>query len=106
MRRFLMIVCAAAVVLASSVAFAAGDDGADEGTAAQFRPRPVNNGQPRFAVGLKVGTLGIGIQAGTALGSRVNVRGGVNFFNYNDSLTEDGVIYNGTLQLRSVEAKL
>jgi hypothetical protein len=89
------------VVLASSVAFA--EDG-DEGTAAQFRPRPVSNGDPRFAVGVKVGTLGIGVQVGTALGSRINLRGGANFFNYKDSLTEDGVIYNGSLQWRSVEA--
>ena len=107
MRRFLTILCAASVVFASSVAFAAEENGGDEGTAAaQFRPRPISNGEPRFAVGVKVGTLGIGVQAGTALGSRINVRGGANFFSYKDSITEDGVIYNGTLQLRSVEAKL
>ena len=72
----------------------------------QFRPRPVPNTLPRLGVGVKVGTLGIGFQVGTALTDRVNVRGGANFFNYNDSLTEHGVVYNGTLQLRSVEAKL
>src|SRR4051812_10242158 len=106
MRRFLTIVCAA-IVLSSPVVFAAGGDAGDEGTAAaQFRPRPVSNDTPRLAVGVKVGTLGVGFQVGTALGSRINVRGGANFFNYKDSLTEDGVIYNGTLQLRSVEAKL
>jgi hypothetical protein len=94
-------------MLASSVAFAAEGEGGDEGTAAaQFRPRPVSNGDPHFAVGLKVGLLGIGVQVGTALGSRINLRGGANFFNYKDSLTEDGVVYNGALQLRSVEAKL
>ncbi|HXD75212.1 MAG TPA: hypothetical protein VN628_15795 [Vicinamibacterales bacterium] len=103
MRRFSAILCAAALVLASSVAFA--DDG-DEGTAGQFRPRPVSNGEPHFAVGIKAGSLGIGVQVGTALASRVNLRGGANFFNYNDSLNKDGALYKGTLQLRSVEAKL
>jgi hypothetical protein len=103
MRRLLFL--CTALILASSTAAFAGDG--DEGVSlAQFRPRNVSNNEPHFAVGVKVGTLGIGIQAGTALASRVNLRGGANFFTYKDSLTEDGVTYNGTLQLRSVEAKL
>jgi hypothetical protein len=101
MRRFLLIACALTLAC-STVAFA--DDG--EESAAQFRPRPVSNPEPRFGVGIKAGTLGIGVQVGTALASRVNLRGGANFFNYKDSLTESGVLYTGTLQLRSVEAKL
>jgi hypothetical protein len=72
----------------------------------QFRPRPVSNGTPHFGIGVKLSTLGIGFNVGTALGSRVNVRGGANFFSYSDSLEEDGVTYNGTLRLRSIEAKL
>jgi len=106
MRRFSAILCAAALVFVSSVALAAEDDGGDSGSAAQFRPRPVSNSEPRLAVGVKAGTLGIGFQVGTGIGQRINVRGGANFFSYNDSLTKDGVTYNGTLQLRSVEAKL
>jgi len=78
---------------------------ADEGVG-QFRPRPISNPLPRVGVGLKVGTLGVGFQVGTALTSRVNVRGGANFFNYSDSITQHGVVYNGTLQLRSIETKL
>lgn len=101
MRRFLLIACALTLAC-STVAFA--DDG-DE-SAAQFRPRPVSNDLPGFGVGIKAGSLGIGVQVGTALASRVNLRGGANFFDYNDSLTKDGVLYKGTLQLRSVEAKL
>jgi hypothetical protein len=104
MRRFLTILSAAALILMYSGAAMAGDDG-DEGIA-QFRPRPVSNALPHFGVGVKAGTLGIGVQVGTALASRVNLRGGVNFFDYNDSLTKDGAVYSGTLQLRSVEAKL
>src|SRR5712675_1181747 len=101
MRRLVTILSAAALILLYSGAAMAGDDG-NEGVA-QFRPRPVSNSLPRFGVGVKVGTLGIGFQVGTALASRVNLRGGANFFKYNDSLTEDGVNYAGTLKLRSVE---
>jgi len=119
MRRFLMVLCAVSAVLHAAngaaqtlqlppltltgtppVAAAA-----DEGVG-QFSPRPVNNALPHFGVGVKVGTLGIGLQVGTALASRVNLRAGANFFSYQDSLNQDGVDYNGTLQLRSVEAKL
>jgi len=119
MRRFLMALCAVSAVLHAGNGAAqtlqmppltltgtpAVAAAADEGVG-QFRPRPVSNGLPRFGVGVKVGTLGIGIQVGTALASRVNLRAGMNFFDYKDALNEDGVNYNGTLQLRSVEAKL
>jgi len=74
--------------------------------AGQFRPRPVSNELPRLGIGFKLGTLGLGFNVGTALASRINIRGGANFFTYKDSLDEDGVTYNGTLQLRSVEAKV
>src|SRR5256885_707228 len=103
MRRFTSILCAAAMVVLSSGTAFAGDG--EEGVS-QFRPRAVSDPLPRFAVGVKVGTLGIGFQVGTALASRINLRGGANFFNYNDTLTQDGVAYNGSLQLRSVEAKV
>ena len=52
------------------------------------------------------GSLGLGVQVGTALANRVNLRVGGNFLNYNDSLSKDGATYKGTLQLKSVEAKL
>jgi hypothetical protein len=66
----------------------------------------VSNPLPRLGVGVKVGTLGVGFQVGTSLTDRINVRGGANFFNYSDSITQHGVVYNGTLQLRSIETKL
>ena len=102
MRRLFTILSAALILTYSSAAMAADED---EGIA-QFRPRPVSNALPGFGIGVKAGTLGIGVQVGTALASRVNLRGGVNFFNYHDSLSKDGALYNGTLQLKSVEAKL
>jgi len=119
MRRFSVIFCAAVTVLHSGIGAAqtlqlpalnlkgtpAVAAAADEGVG-QFRPRPVSNGLPHLGVGVKVGSLGIGIQVGTALASRVNLRGGANFFSYSDTLSKDGVNYDGTLHLRSVEAKL
>ena len=101
MRRISMMLCAAVVLLSAGVAFADGDEGV-----AQFRPRPVPNALPHFGIGVKAGTLGIGVQVGTALASHINLRGGANFFKYNDSINKDGVLYAGTLQLKSVEAKL
>lgn len=103
MRRFVLIVCAAALALTCSTV-ARADDG-DEGVA-QYRPRPVGNSLPGFGIGIKAGTLGIGVQVGTALASRVNLRGGFNFFKYNDSVSKDGALYSGALNLKSVEAKL
>lgn len=102
MRRFSPVLLAATmIVLSAGAAFADGDEGVG-----QFRPRPIPDPVPHFAVGVKAGTLGIGVQVGTALARRVNLRGGANFFDYNDSVTENNILYKGTLQLRSVEAKL
>jgi hypothetical protein len=59
-----------------------------------------------FAIGLKVGLLGIGVQAATPLSHRLNLSGGVNFFSYSDNLTDDGIPYDATLRFRSGEASL
>ncbi len=109
----LLVVAYASATSAQTLSLPAFDLGATPAPAyaaaegvGQFRPRPVPNTLPHLGVGVKVGTLGIGFQVGTSLASRVNLRGGANFFNYNDSITQHGVVYAGTLQLRSVEAKL
>src|SRR6185312_10078030 len=60
----------------------------------------------RFALGAKVGSLGIGFQAATPLAARLNLSGGANFFSYNDNLTIDGLHYKANLHLRSAEASL
>jgi hypothetical protein len=59
-----------------------------------------------FAIGAKVGLLGIGVQAATPLSHRLNLSGGVNFFSYSDHLTSDGIPYDATLRFRSGEASL
>jgi hypothetical protein len=58
---------------------------------------------PKFGVGVKASTLGLGIEAATAVTSRSNVRAGFNGFSYSQEVTKDGIHYNGTLTLRSFE---
>lgn len=57
-----------------------------------------------LALGAQIGILGIGFEAATPLASRLNLSGGANFFNYNDTLTNDGISYNANLHFRSVTA--
>ncbi len=59
---------------------------------------------PRFGVQAKVSTLGVGAEAATAVTSRSNVRFGFNAFSLGLDRTRDGISYNGTLRLRSVQA--
>jgi len=58
---------------------------------------------PHFGIGLRASTLGAGIEAATALTAKSNFRAGFNYFSYSDSLTKDGINYDGKLSLRSVE---
>jgi len=64
--------------------------------------------QPGVGVGVKVGTLGIGVQGAVspAAAPRVAVRGGFNFFSYKHSFDQDGTNWDGTLKLQSVEAEV
>jgi hypothetical protein len=61
---------------------------------------------PKFGVAIGVGTLGVGIQAGTAVAKHTNLRFGFNFFSYSLSGTDSksNLQYNGTLRLASAEA--
>ena len=58
---------------------------------------------PRFGIGVKLSTLGAGIEAATAVTRKSNVRGGFNAFTYGTDLTKDGVGYSGELRLRSID---
>jgi hypothetical protein len=59
---------------------------------------------PAVGVGVKAGTLGIGVDGAVRVAPRVAVRGGFNFFNYNHTFDQDGTAYDGTLKLQSIEA--
>lgn len=59
-----------------------------------------------LAIGVKVGLLGVGVEAATPLARTLNLRGGANFFSYNDTFTSDGIPYDATLRFRSGEMSL
>jgi hypothetical protein len=60
----------------------------------------------RVGIGVKMSTLGVGIEAATPLAGKFNVRGGFNMFRYNRAITNDGIPYNAQLQFQSAEAHL
>jgi hypothetical protein len=81
----------------------AGGDARPEGA----EPAPEKPGPPRpsrVGIGLKVSTLGVGIEAAVPLFAKANLRGGANYFKYNRAMTNDGIHYTGQLQFRSAEA--
>lgn len=60
----------------------------------------------RVGIGVKVSTLGVGIEGATPLAGKFNLRGGFNMFRYSRAFTSDGIPYNGQLQFQSAEAHL
>lgn len=78
------------------------------GSAATTRPpAPSSAGAfPGVGVGVKVGLFGIGVEGAVPLARHFNVRGGGNFFSYNDTLTSNGITYKADLHFRSAEASL
>ena len=70
-------------------------------------PSAGNSGnQPAVGVAVTAGSLGIGIQAAVRVHSKVNIRGGFNFFSFSHDFvnTDDNITYNGDLKLRSFNA--
>ncbi|HEY6307139.1 MAG TPA: hypothetical protein VI488_11860 [Candidatus Angelobacter sp.] len=65
---------------------------------------PTERAGHRFAIGLKASTLGLGIDGGVRLTRRFNLRAGFNAFNYGRDLSSDGIAYNATFRLRSLQA--
>ncbi len=58
----------------------------------------------KIAIGVTLGTFGPGVEVATPLSRRTNLRVDGSFFNYALSLTQNGVNYNGNLNLREVRA--
>jgi hypothetical protein len=72
-------------------------------------PGPREPGQPhnsRIGIGVKVSTLGAGLDVATPLTRKLNVRGGFNMMRLNHTFTDSGIQYNGRLQFQSAEAHL
>ena len=84
-------------------------DGGETARMEEAQPSPKGPGQhssSKVGIGLKVSTLGAGIEAAVPLAGKVNLRGGVNIFQYSRGLTNDGIHYDGQLKFRSGEAHL
>ncbi|WP_428312136.1 hypothetical protein [Hydrocarboniphaga sp.] len=58
------------------------------------------------AVGARVSTLGLGLEASLGLNDYLNLRLPFNLFNYNFDDEQDGVPYDGKLKLKSIGAQL
>jgi hypothetical protein len=58
---------------------------------------------PRLGIGVKASTLGLGIEAATAVAARSNIRGSFNFYDYNQGFDDDGIEYAANVNLRSVQ---
>lgn len=66
-------------------------------------------GQPyhsHIGIGVKVSTLGAGIEAATPLTRRLNIRGGFSMMRLDHAFTDSGIQYNGQLRFQSAEAHL
>ncbi|MGB9144838.1 MAG: hypothetical protein WCC14_03375 [Acidobacteriaceae bacterium] len=90
----------------SSSLLAPGSSGANSGGPATAPAEAYTTPFSGLAIGVKFGLLGIGVEAATPLSRTLNLRGGANFFSYNDILTDDGISYNANLHFRSAEASL
>jgi hypothetical protein len=53
---------------------------------------------------MKFSTLGIGVEAATAVTSQSNVRGGFNMYTYDRNFSKNGIDYGAQLKFRSMEA--
>jgi hypothetical protein len=84
---------------------------APEAAAAPIEAAPVPavaNGPSRpfskIAMGVTLGTSGPGVEIATPLSRRANLRVDSSFFNYNLSVAQNGVNYDGNLKVREVRA--
>lgn len=127
LRKVLLLLCSLLIVL-PAVSFAASDENAPKadgnalalgsasapGEIATWNesadpqgPRQAKRGEAGLiGVGVRLSTLGAGAEVGVSLSNRLNVRGGVNIFQYNRGFNYNGITYKGQLNLRSGEAHL
>jgi hypothetical protein len=80
------------------------EPGSEPGEPAPKRPGEVI--ASKIGIGLKVSTLGAGIEGAIPLFGKLNARGGFNMFRYDRGLTDSGIHYAGQLRFQSAEAHL
>lgn len=60
----------------------------------------------KVGVAVKLSSLGPGAEVAFPIATKLNVRGGFNFFEYSRNFTKDGIQYAGNLYFRSGEASV
>jgi ABC-type transport system substrate-binding protein len=65
-----------------------------------------NHSYSKIGIGVKMSTLGAGIEVATPIARKFNIRGGFNMFQYSRDITNNGIQYNAKLQFQSAEAHL
>lgn len=68
--------------------------------------KPGSRTSSKIGIGVKMSTLGAGIEVATPLAGKLNLRGGFNMFRYDRPITNNGIHYSGQLQFQSAEAHL
>jgi hypothetical protein len=64
------------------------------------------SGLPKFGLGVRASTLGIGVEGATAVSHRNNIRAGFDMFSYGLDFDKDGINYDARLKLRSAHVLL
>jgi len=60
----------------------------------------------KVGIGVKISSLGAGIEVGVPVAGKLNLRGGFNAISYGPTFNKDGVHYAGNISWRSGEANL
>ncbi len=67
---------------------------------------PARHSSSKIGIGLKMSTLGAGIEVATPIAKKFNIRGGFNMFQYSRDIKSNGIQYNANLKFQSAEAHL
>jgi hypothetical protein len=70
----------------------------------QMNQPSAKNGRGQFGVGVKVSSLGLGIEAAVRVSERGNLRAGFNVLGWSHTFTKDGIAYDGHLNFKTLEA--
>lgn len=65
--------------------------------------KPASGDSGYAGVGVKVSSLGVGVEAAARVAHKVNVRAGVNVLGYTRNFSKDGITYDGHLDFRTFE---
>lgn len=72
--------------------------------AAQKNLPNAENGPGHFGMGVKLSSLGLGLEAAVRVSERSNLRAAFNVLGFSHTFTKDGIAYNGHLNFKTFEA--